>query len=47
MVSLNLNVNGKDHTVTAEPGASLLSILRENLHLTGAKPGCGEGQCGA
>ncbi len=47
MISLNLNVNGKDHAVTVEPGASLLSILRENLHLTGAKPGCGEGQCGA
>ena len=47
MVTLHLNVNGKDHTVNAEPTVSLLSILREDLHLTGAKPGCGEGQCGA
>ena len=47
MVNLNLNVNGKDYIVKAEANASLLSILREELHLTGAKPGCGEGQCGA
>lgn len=47
MVILNLNVNGKDYIVKADASASLLSILREELHLTGAKPGCGEGQCGA
>ncbi len=28
-------------------GRSLLSVLREDLHLTGAKPACGEGACGA
>jgi isoquinoline 1-oxidoreductase len=29
------------------PDRSLLSVLREDLHLTGAKPACGEGECGA
>ncbi len=47
METFTLNVNGKDHSVAAEPTTSLLSILRENLHLTGAKPGCGEGECGS
>ena len=47
MTTLNLNVNGKEYTLAADAEASLLSVLREDLHLTGAKPGCGEGQCGA
>jgi aerobic-type carbon monoxide dehydrogenase small subunit (CoxS/CutS family) len=47
MAALNLKVNGKDHTVSADQASSLLSVLRDNLHLTGAKAGCGEGQCGA
>ena len=47
MVPLKLNVNGKSCTVTADQARPLLSVLREDLHLTGAKPGCGEGQCGA
>jgi isoquinoline 1-oxidoreductase len=40
-----LVVNGEAHE--APPSASLLSILRGRLGLTGAKPGCGEGACGA
>ena len=47
METFTLNVNGTDHTVQAKPTAPLLFVLREQFHLTGAKPGCGEGQCGA
>ena len=43
----NLNVNGKKMTVDVDGTASLLSVLRNDLHLTGSKYGCGEGQCGA
>ena len=42
-----LRVNGRAHRVQAEPDDSLLSILRNDLGLTGSKFGCGEGQCGA
>jgi aerobic-type carbon monoxide dehydrogenase small subunit (CoxS/CutS family) len=42
-----LRVNGKDREVDAEPGDSLLSILRYDFSLTGSRYGCGEGQCGA
>ncbi len=47
MKSIELNVNGTRHQVTTDPERSLLSVLREELDLTGAKYGCGEGQCGA
>ncbi len=42
-----LNVNGSAHTIDADAQVSLLSVLREQLDLTGSKYGCGEGQCGA
>jgi nicotinate dehydrogenase subunit A len=42
-----LRVNGKDREVDAEPGDSLLSVLRYDFGLTGSRFGCGEGQCGA
>ena len=42
-----LNVNGKKMTVDVDASMSLLSVLRDNLDLTGTKYGCGEGQCGA
>jgi nicotinate dehydrogenase subunit A len=42
-----LRVNDKDREVDAEPGDSLLSILRYDFGLTGSRYGCGEGQCGA
>ncbi len=42
-----LHVNGAAHRVDADSTRSLLSVLRDDLGLTGAKYGCGEGQCGA
>ena len=47
MSVLRLNVNGKSHSGTWDPTTPLLWILREDLALTGAKYGCGEGACGA
>ena len=44
---IELQINGQRHSVLADPDVSLLSILRDDLGLTGAKYGCGEGQCGA
>ena len=42
-----LLVNGSRKRVDVDPGKSLLFVLRDDLDLTGAKYGCGEGQCGA
>ena len=42
-----LNVNGARHTVDVDGEATLLSVLRDQLDLTGTKYGCGEGQCAA
>src|SRR2546428_5244208 len=42
-----LNVNGKKMTLDVDSTVSLLSVLRNDLNLTGSKYGCGEGQCGA
>jgi nicotinate dehydrogenase subunit A len=42
-----LKVNGASCPVDADPERSLLSVLRDDLQLTGSKYGCGEGQCGA
>ena len=42
-----LQVNGKAVSVDAEGERSLLSVLRDDLDLTGTKYGCGEAQCGA
>jgi aerobic-type carbon monoxide dehydrogenase small subunit (CoxS/CutS family) len=42
-----LRINGSKRTLNAEPDRTLLSVLRDDLDLTGAKYGCGEGQCGA
>ena len=42
-----LTVNGVRHEVTADPDTDLLSVLRDDLDLTGSKYGCGEGACGA
>lgn len=42
-----LRVNGAEHRLTLDPRTTLLDALREHLHLTGSKKGCGLGQCGA
>lgn len=42
-----LHVNGTRHKIDADADRSLLSVLRDDLDLTGSKYGCGEGQCGA
>ena len=42
-----LHVNGERHALDADPERTLLSVLRDDLGLTGAKYGCGEAQCGA
>ncbi len=42
-----LRVNGTEHSLTLDPRTTLLDALREHLHLTGSKKGCGLGQCGA
>jgi aerobic-type carbon monoxide dehydrogenase small subunit (CoxS/CutS family) len=48
MAKINqLNVNGIDAQVGAEGERTLLSVLRDDLNLTGPKYGCGEGRCGA
>ena len=47
MAAFTLHVNGREHRVDVPPSEPLLSVLRHELDLTGAKYGCGEGQCGA
>ena len=47
MSTITLRVNGQERTVTTPGERPLLEVLREDLQLTGAKFGCGEGQCGA
>jgi aerobic-type carbon monoxide dehydrogenase small subunit (CoxS/CutS family) len=46
-VILKLRVNNSEHSVEADPDATLLGVLRDRFDLTGTKYGCGEGQCGA
>ena len=44
---IEIEVNGKRYPVNYLPDTPLLSVLRDELRLTGTKYGCGEGQCGA
>ena len=46
-LDLVLRVNGTEHRLTLDPRTTLLDALREHLHLTDSKKGCGLGQCGA
>jgi aerobic-type carbon monoxide dehydrogenase small subunit (CoxS/CutS family) len=44
---IRFTVNDQPRTLTTDPERPLLEVLREDLHLTGTKYGCGEGKCGA
>ena len=46
-INVVLRVNGTEHRLALDPRTTLLDALREHLHLTGSKKGCGLGQCGA
>ena len=46
-IYVHATINGKQQTIEAPPMKRLLDVLREDLHLTGTKEGCGEGECGA
>ena len=44
--TIELMVNDEARQAEVEPQVTLLEVLRENLHLTGTKEGCGQGDCG-
>jgi len=44
---INIQINGTAHALDVPPMKRLLDVLREDLHLTGTKEGCGEGECGS
>jgi xanthine dehydrogenase YagT iron-sulfur-binding subunit len=46
-IPLTLDINGTPYALAVEPRVTLLDALREQLHLTGTKKGCDQGQCGA
>jgi len=46
-VRIRFEINGAAGDVETHPMARLLDVLREQMHLTGTKEGCGEGECGA
>ena len=46
-MKIRLTVNGKPFKREVDTETRLLDLLREDLHLTGTKEGCGEGECGA
>src|SRR5260370_3557092 len=45
--SIDFRINGTFHSVCVPPMKRLLDVLREDLHLSGTKEGCGEGECGS
>ena len=45
--AIRFTINGEDTSVHVPPIKRLLDVLREDLHLTGTKEGCGEGECGS
>jgi isoquinoline 1-oxidoreductase alpha subunit len=47
MAAISLTINGKKHTLTADPQMPLLWAIRDVVGLKGTKFGCGMAQCGA
>jgi carbon-monoxide dehydrogenase small subunit len=47
MTQIQVTINNRQVIIQAPPMKRLLDVLREDLHLTGAKEGCGEGECGS
>jgi aerobic carbon-monoxide dehydrogenase small subunit len=47
MSTIQCTINNQEESIDAPPMKRLLDVLREDLHLTGTKEGCGEGECGA
>ena len=47
MHTVSFHVNGEQQTVSVPATTTLLDLLRDRLHLTGTKEGCGIGECGA
>ena len=47
MIHVTTTINGDEAEFLCDPEESLLDVLRDHLHLTGAKEGCGTGDCGA
>jgi xanthine dehydrogenase YagT iron-sulfur-binding subunit len=45
--TVELQINGRSHSLTLDPRTTLLDALREHLAMTGSKKGCDHGQCGA
>ncbi len=45
--AMTLTVNRETYDVVANPNRTLIEVLRDDLHLTGTKEGCGEGVCGS
>lgn len=46
-IQVSFTVNGRNRSVTVKPNELLINVLRNDLHLTGTKYGCGIGECGA
>ncbi|MCX7919952.1 MAG: (2Fe-2S)-binding protein [bacterium] len=46
-MQISFTINSQSVTLDVEPTETLLQVIRERLHLTGTKEGCGRGDCGA
>jgi carbon-monoxide dehydrogenase small subunit len=46
-LTIGFIINGQKKTIETTPSTRLLDLIRDDLHLTGTKEGCGKGECGA